>query len=372
MRRTSLTWTRAKTLALAVGLSVVLSACEESADVEADAEQRVRAIKAYTVSDPAGADIRRYSGTLAASDTSGLAFSVSGTVTAVEIAQGDRVAAGQVLATLDPEPFDLDVQAARSERAAAQAAFAEKQADLDRQQQLFDKGWVTQAAIDQARAAYDTAQAQLDLARSKVGTAERNRGNADLTAPFDGLIAERKIDAFEEVTAGQILFTVNSEGAMEVELSVPDTIVARLALGAPATVDARAVDRCGCTGRVVEIGAASSAGSAVPIKIALGETREGLLPGMSVDVGLTLSGGPEARGFMVPLSAIAAGDETAQGYVFIFDPDTGAVSRVAIQGGDGVDGNFVEVVDGVTAGDIVAAAGVSFLRDGQIVKLMGE
>ena len=132
------------------------------------------------------------------------------------------------------------------------------------------------------------------------------------------------------------------------------------------------MEGCGCAGRIVEIGAASEAGNAVPIKIALGDIKAGLLPGMSVDVGLILSGGAEARGFMVPLSAIAAGDEAARGYVFIFDPESRAVNRVAIRGGRGVNGNFVEVVEGVAAGDIVAAAGVSFLRDGQIVKLMGE
>ena len=69
--------------------------------------------------------------------------------------------------------------------------------------------------------------------------------------------------------------------------------------------------------------------------------------------------------------AIAPGDQAGSGYVFKFDPEAGAVSKVAISGDEGRD-NMIAVSEGVEAGDILAAAGVSFLRDGQKVKLLGE
>ncbi len=85
-----------------------------------------------------------------------------------------------------------------------------------------------------------------------------------------------------------------------------------------------------------------------------------------------LSGGREARGFLVPLVAIAQGDEAAQGYIFKYDEATNLVSKVPIRSDKVIANNLIEIVVGVAAGDIIAAAGVSFLRDGQHVKLLGQ
>ena len=87
---------------------------------------------------------------------------------------------------------------------------------------------------------------------------------------------------------------------------------------------------------------------------------------------LVIWGDDEARGFLVPLVAIAQGDEAAQGYIFKYGEATNLVSKVPIRSGKGIANNLIEIVEGVAAGDIIAAAGVSFLRDGQHVKLLGQ
>jgi multidrug efflux pump subunit AcrA (membrane-fusion protein) len=110
----------------------------------------------------------------------------------------------------------------------------------------------------------------------------------------------------------------------------------------------------------------------VPVTAALLDSQPGLLPGMTAEIGVLLSGGAEARGFLVPLAAVAPGDEAARGYLFKYDFGASVVRKVPIRGGRGIDGNFIEIVEGVTAGDTIAAAGVSFLQDGQHVKLLGE
>lgn len=356
--------------AMVIVMLGVLAGCDS--EPERDAAERIRAIKPYYVSEPAGGDVRRYSGTIAPSDTSALSFALSGTVATVAVKQGERVAAGQVLATLDPKPFDLNVRAARSQLAAARAKFADKKGALDRQRQLFDKGWVAKAALDQAVAAFDAAEGDLNLARTRLGSAERDHSNTRLTAPFDGVVARRDVEPFEEVSTGKAIFLINSEGALEVDLSVPDSVVSRLSIGATVTVDVSTVAGCGCAGRITEIGTTSDTASAVPVKAALLDSRPGLLPGMSAEVSVVLSGGEEARGFLVPLSAIAPGDEAARGYLFKYDVEAGVLRKVPVRGGKGASENLVEIVEGVAAGDIIAAAGVSFLRDGQRVKLLGQ
>ena len=360
---------RAMALLSTLTIGLLLSACEEPAPEKVE---RVRAIKPYYVSEPAGGDVRRYSGEITASNTSALSFAVSGTVQTVEINQGDRVVKGQVLATLDPERFKLDVGAAQSELDGAKAEYDKAKLELERKRQLYQKGWVAKAAYDQAVAAADGAEGQLNLARSRLGLAERDQSNARLLAPFDGVIALRDVEPFTEVATGQTIFQIDSEGSFEVELSVPDSVIARVKLGAPITVEARNVDGCGCTGRITEIGSTTGAANTVPVKAALLERVNGLLPGMAVEASLALSGNSGPRGYLIPLVAVAPGDEQAQGYVFKFDADAGVVRKTPVEAGETVSGNLIAVADGIDAGDVIAAAGVSFLRDGQSVTLMSR
>lgn len=321
---------------------------------------------------PAGGQTRSFSGSLAASATSSLSFSVGGTTTKINVAAGDTVQVGDVLAELDPEPLMLDVEAARSNLTSAQATYDEKLATVDRQRTLFEKEWVAQAALDQALAAFEVAEGEVNVARSKLAAAERDLSKAKLTAPFDGVIASRDVEPFQEVSAGQSLFQINANGAMEVDLSVPDTLVGRIALGAVAGINVDTVPGCGCEGRITEIGVASGAANAVQVTAVLSNVRDGILPGMSAEVELPLTGGADQSGFLIPLTAISPGDDDGQGYVFVFDPDARVVRRTAVTPGQGVFENLVAISSGVDAGDIVASAGVSFLRDGQTVKLLGE
>lgn len=350
-------------------LALLLAACEEE---PVEQVERVRAIKPYYVVEPAGGDVRRYSGTVTAANRAELSFAVSGTVQSIRVNKGDRVVKGQLLATLDPKALQLDVDATRSQQASAQAEFNNKKVELDRQRELYQKGWIAKAALDQAVAAYESSEGALNLARSRLGLAERDLSKARLTAPFDGVIAERSSEPFTEVSKGQAIFKLDSQGAMEVDLSIPDTIVGRLTVGAPVTVDTTTIAGCGCAGRITEIGSTATAANAVTVTAAILENPEGLLPGTAVEATVVLSDNGGARGFLVPLVAIVPGDDKARGYVFKFDPTAKTVRKVAIEGAGNVSGNLIGITNGVSAGDILAGAGVSFLRDGQRVKLLGE
>ena len=332
----------------------------------------VRAIKSYEIAEPATGDKRDYSGTLVASNTSALGFAVSGTVRTVDVSAGDNVLKGQVLASLDTEPFELSVSAARAQLADAEATFTEMQAAVERQRQLFQKGWVAKAALDQATSAFNGARAQLDLARSKLGIAERDLKNASLLAPFDGRIADRDIEPFQEVQAGQAILRIDSDGALEVTFSVADSVVSRLNAGASVTVDIPSSTGCGCSARITEIGTTTSTANTITVQAAMIDGTKDLLPGMAANVRVPLGGASEDAGYLVPITAIAPGDESARGYLFVFNRESGTVQKTPISGGSSVSGNLVAVRGSLRAGDIVAAAGTSFLREGQRVKLLGE
>ncbi|MBL6598355.1 MAG: efflux RND transporter periplasmic adaptor subunit [Alphaproteobacteria bacterium] len=361
-------WKSLKTLLPVAGL-IWLAGCEEAAP---ERVERVRAIKPYFVIEPAGGDVRRYSGTVVASNTSALSFAVSGTVKTVAVNLGDRVTKGQVLATLDVESFSLNVQAAKAELAAAQAELDNARAELVRQRQLFDRGWVAKAALDRAISLAEAAEGQLDLLSSRLSLAQRDVANTRLLAPFDGVISAREVEPFAEISRGEKVLQVDSDGAFEVEISVPDSLVSRLAPGTPLVIDAPTSSACGCRGRITEIGATAGAANAVTVKGAILSGGGALLAGMAVDVGVTLAGERATEGYLVPLVSIAPGEGPARGFVFKFDAESGQVRRTAVKGVGVIDGNLVGVAGGIKPGDVIAAAGVSLLRDGQRVTLLGQ
>lgn len=184
-------------------------------------------------------------------------------------------------------------------------------------------------------------------------------------------MANKFVDPFQEVARGEKLFEVYGEGAMEVVISVPETAIGDIHLGLPAEVSFPAEGLENLKGRVSEIGTVATEANAFPVKVALIDPPAKVLPGMTAEASLILGDESEAVSYLVPLSAIAPGEEPQGGYVFIYDPQSATVRKSAVRGG-GVRDNRIVVTEGLESGQIIAVAGVSFLRDGQKVKLIAQ
>ena len=345
-----------------------LWACEKEVP---EVVERVRAIKTVTVSERGSGRLTRFPGLVAAVDTSVLSFEVAGNTREVNVNAGDRVKVGQILATLDRTPLQLSVEAAEAEVGRARADLAEKQTVYDRQETLYKKEWVSKAAFDQAVAARDSAKSSVSYNISKLNLARRDLSKTDLVAPFDGIIAAKYADPFQEVARGEKIFDVYIEGAMDVVINVPETLIGELYLGLPADVTFPSDKIPPMGGRVSEIGSAASEANAFPVKVTLADPPPSVLPGMTAETSVILGSQDDETSFLIPFSAIAPGDHPGRGYVFVFDSETSTVKRSLISG-KGVRDNRVMITDGIDAGDVIAIAGVSFLRDGQKVKLMSE
>lgn len=348
--------------------AMALGACEQEPP---EVVEQIRAIKTITVADRSGGQVRRFPGLVEAVDTSGISFEVAGNTREVKVNVGDRVTSGQVLATLDETPFKLNVEAAEAEVGKAKASLAEKQNEFDRQKTLYSKEWVSKAAFDQALAARDSRTNQVAFAVSKLNLARRDLEKTALVAPFDGVIANKFVDPFQEVARGEKVFEVYAEGAMEVVISVPETAIGDIHLGLPAEVGFPIEGTKSLKGRVSEIGSVATEANAFPIKVALIDPPAKVLPGMTAEALLILGDQSDAASYLVPLTAIIPGEQPKHGYVFVYDPETATVRKNAIQGG-GVRDDRIVIVEGLEAGEIIAVAGVSFLRDGQKVKLMAQ
>ena len=348
-------------------ISLALAGCEREPP---EVVEQIRAIKTITVTEFASGQTRKYSGIVQATDSSSLSFQVGGNVQEVNVNLGDHVEQGQVLAVLDKKPYELNVQAGEADLQRSNANLEEKRQAYVRQKTLFDKDWVSQAALDQATAAHDSAKSEVKYSTSKLNLAKRDLSLTILAAPFDGTIAEKTVDPFMEAQAGRKLFEINADGAIEVALSIPETSIHLITLGMAVKVSFSTEQTCPCQARITEIGSVASDANAFPVKAGLIDPPDTIKAGMTAEVAVISEQPGEEVSYLVPLTAIAPGEDAQDnfGFVFVYDPEQTVVNKrkVSVRGGAG---DLIAVYEGVSAGDVLAVAGVSFLTDKQKVKL---
>jgi RND family efflux transporter MFP subunit len=335
-------------------------------------EQPVRGLRAYKVAATAESRIRRFPSVLQPADVSSLSFEIGGQLKAVTLTVGQKVQLGDMLAEIDPRSLQTQVQQADAGVQQAQAQLDNAEADFQRKDELLKKGVATQAAFDQSRAALLTSRAQLDQARRQLELTNHNLDRSMLLAPFSGTIARVEVKSFAQVTAGQPIVTLYSDDRFEISFLVPSPTFQSLAVGQAVEVKVADLPDRSLKGQVKELGSKAEQVSAFPVVIRLDNSIPGLNAGMSVEVSIEepLIGGQS--GFLVPLSVLApeGGKELqSTGTVFLYDSGSSTVQKRTITLG-GVRDNRLVVTEGIAAGDIVASAGVSYLIDGQKVKLL--
>ena len=231
------------------------------------------------------------------------------------------------------------------------------------------QGWVAKARLDRVQRSRESATSQVEYATSKLNLARRDLRLTELKAPYLGTISRKRVDAFTEEKTGQPVYDIEASGALEIRFDIPETTISRVTLGMPVTVTFPTARGGVLQARITEIGSSAGRANAFPIKAGLIEPPPSVRSGMTTEVSILLKQEGTASAYLVPLAAIAPGDRPGQGYVFVFDAATQTVKKNLIKGKGATD-NFAHVFEGVKVGDVVAAAGVTFLGDGQKVKLM--
>jgi RND family efflux transporter MFP subunit len=336
------------------------------------AEQPVRGLRAYKVAVKAESRIRRFPSVLQPADVSSLSFEIGGQLKAVTLTVGQKVQLGDVLAEIDPRSLQTQVEQASAGVQQAQAQLDNAESDFQRKDELLKRGVATQAVFDQSRATLLSSRAQLDQARRQVELANHNLDRSKLLAPFSGTIARVEVKSFTQVTAGQPIVTLYSDDRFEMSFLAPSLTFQSLNVGQAVDVKIADLPDLVLKGEIKELGSKAEQVSAFPVVIRLDNGAPGLNAGMSVEVSIEepLIGG--GSGFLLPLSVLApeGGKELqGKGTVFVYDGGSSTVKKRAITVG-GVRDNRLVVTAGVAAGDIVASAGVSYLVEGQKVKLL--
>ena len=348
-------------------LPIGLTACKEKTEII----EEIRAIKTMTVSEQAGEQIIKLSGIVAAVDSSGLSFQVGGQVESVHVDIGDQVEKGMVLAVLDPEPYQLELDGVAAELAKAKDEVTKSEAQFERQKRIFEQGAGTQSHLEVAEYQYKSAMSAVDFQMARLDLAKRNLSKTKLFSPYDGTIAWRSVQPHEEVLAGQKIFEINATGEKEVQLAVPETIINRIRSDQMVTITFPTLPGETTKGRISFVGSAALEANSFPVKVALIDPDKKVKPGMSAEAILAIKDENRENGFIVPLQALLPAPEENQAYVFVYDSQTSTLKKTLVRF-HGMEDKKAIVEEGLTAGDTIALAGVSFLADGMTVKLMKQ
>jgi RND family efflux transporter MFP subunit len=178
--------------------TTLIAACGENNRYAAPPPPKV------AVAAPIEQQVTRYyeaTGNTAAVNSVDLVARVQGFVQAISYTDGDFVKKGTSLFTIEPEPYRLKVEAAKSSVTSAQATLTQAEAEYKRQADLITKQVSTQANYDKALAQRDSSQADLQSQQANEKQAEINLGYTDVTAPFDGVVTARQVSVGELVGA---------------------------------------------------------------------------------------------------------------------------------------------------------------------------
>jgi multidrug efflux system membrane fusion protein len=151
-------------------------------------------------------------GTVQAINTVAIRTQVNGKLQSVNFVEGQHVNKGDTLAVVDPRPFQAVLDQAKAKRVEDEAQLTADQKDLDRFKSLVGKGAGTQQAVDQQQAKVDNLKATIQADQAGIESAETQLSYATITAPIDGHVGFRQVDAGNIVsTADQTPITVLTE-----------------------------------------------------------------------------------------------------------------------------------------------------------------
>jgi RND family efflux transporter MFP subunit len=302
------------------------------------------------------------SGTLAPRARVGVKPKMPGSLDAVLVDLGDRVRMGQVIATIDRRQIDAEVDAAaasinvaRAGLASAEAALSNAETEQARATSLFDSGALPRQRLEAADTALRAAVAQRDLAQATVAQAEaaaRRAGemqkNATLTAPVAGHIVARHYDA--GAMPGDLPVVIVADmSEMKLEVGVSEMDAGRLRLGVPAAISVQARPGETFAGRLAAIAPeVDERNRHFRIEVRVNNTDGVLLSGMYATVRLLLDSASDV--LTLPRDAVATRDGRA---VVMKMTGDGAAAAEVVTGL--TDGRHVQIVSGLTEGDLVLA-----------------
>lgn len=346
-------------------LSVVIFLLPGCGDNHGNKTVPVRTVRYVVVGSAQTLPALERTGEIHAHDETILSFRTGGRIVTRSVDIGDRVNAGQLLATLENTTSQNQLDGAQADYEGAKASAQVAALNVSRMQKLMPTGAIARTQLDNARADWLVARARLKNSESALRNARENLGWTRLIAPQSGMIIEVSASAGQVVSGGQSVLTLATGEARDVvfDIAKPDAIPPqeqaglRVSLLSDPSVQASAALR--------DISPQADPQTRTwRVRATLQNPPLAMALGASVTVTLPATG---PHGYALPASALSrVGDKPA---VYVINPQSQAQLRVVVPAY--YTATSVIISGGLEPGDRVITAGVSKLRSGEPV-IAGE
>jgi len=285
---------------------------------------------------------------------------VAGEVRQVFVREGENVAQGQVMARIDTSvlQMQLDAQSAALEESKAKLSIAQK--NRENSQQLLRQKFISQNAYDTTDSTYEASVALVKSAEAQLRMARRALEDAEVRAPFPGIVAKKIVNPGEKVTIDSPLFGLVDLARMEIEAPAPASEVPAVKSGQQASFRVDGFGERLFQGRVERINPTTDPGSrAITLYISVANHDLALRGGMFAKGQIIVDRTTPST--VIPASAVR--DEAGQTYVFTIE--NGKIARRSVTiGATEPQQGLVEVASGLEQGLAVVATRVTGLKAG--------
>jgi RND family efflux transporter MFP subunit len=289
---------------------------------------------------------------------------VAGDLREAPVREGMPVKRGQTVARIDPTEYEVRVRERDAQRLAAEAQLEQAKRTLDNTRQLHERGFVSQSALDQVLSAREVAAGNRDAAIAQLALARKALADTVLTAPIDGVVAERFAQPGEKLPVDGRVLSIVDLSRMEIEAPVPAAEVGGVLIGQAVELRIEGVAQRQ-TGRVVRIAPTTQPGTrSVPVYIALDNRDPSVRAGLFAQGSLAV----ESRDGVLALPAAAVRDAGARLFVYAIDDGRLVERDIRLGMRDDASGT-VEVREGLRTGERVVVANLGALRAGSLVKV---
>ena len=305
---------------------------------------------------------------------------VSGRLESVAVRLGDAVRRGQLLATLEDRELREQVRQTEASLEVSKATVRQREADLknaqsnlERSRNLFGRNLIARQALDDAEARNDAAQAQVDLASAQAAQASArleelriNLSNTRIQSPVDGYVGSRRLDPGAFVGTNSSFLSVVDIHFVRLVANLVEKDLRRIVLDMPAQVEVDAYPGEVFTGRVARLAPVlDPATRTAQMEVEVPNPTARLKPGMYARVQFLVA--ERADAVTVPRNALVDLEGTRG--VFVADGKTARFKPVKT---GIVDGEAVEITDGIGDGATVITLGSASLRDGDPIIIAGQ
>lgn len=323
----------------------------------------IKPVKTVVIGQQNHSAIREFPAKVFAAERAELSFRVAGKVEKILVKEGQSIKKGQVLAILDNTQYKLSV-------AEAKASYERIKGNYVRAQELIKNNYISRKDFDKIRAESLSSKAALDNATTELSYTK-------LIAPFDGVVAQRDIQKFEQVQAKETVFAIQNASLLELKINVPEKMIKQiqdhedeLSLPVSAYFDDKREKPYPLTVSELSTKADTDTQTFEVTLLMTAPTDVTILPGMTGYVSVDFSAFIQIDGSVHLIASAVVASNDHQAKVWVVKEDNTVHSK-SVQVSN-MTGESIIITSGLEIGERVVVAGVPFLTEGMKVSLMPQ